>query len=466
MTDEHPRPDEDDFDEATLSEEDVGSGSRHARRSRPRGPRRRPVRTSRIRTTGTRRTCCASRTSEPPLAAQALTPPVDSRRGGRPESRRIPRRTDALPMRIKRPVRATATTGPCCTHAARGSRWSTTRAWSPTRRRRFAGCWAPAWWDSRWRRSCIPRTASAPAPTGSAAAERPGTPGTNRWRLRRPDGTMVHAEVTLHNLLADPEVRGMVVNVRDTSHTRMLMQRLKHDAFRDPLTGLPNRVAMLDRVAHRARALRGRQGRGRPLPRPRRLQDRQRQPRPRRRRRAADRRSAERLRDCLRAAGHRPRGWAATSSRCCWRAWTTPRRPARWPTASCEPAATRSWSTGRDIRVRASIGIAMAGRGTERRRGDAARRRRGDVLAKERGKARYEFFDERCAPAPSRGWQLRDDLQRRHRARRASSCTTSRWWTCAPARSSGVEALVRWRAPAARAGAARATSSPWPRRPA
>jgi PAS domain S-box-containing protein len=81
-----------------------------------------------------------------------------------------------------------------------------------------------------------------------SAAHQTGAAGTARWRLHRTDGTVVHAEVTLHNLLADPEVRGMVVNVRDTSHTRMLMQRLKHDAFRDALTGLPNRVAMLDRA--------------------------------------------------------------------------------------------------------------------------------------------------------------------------------------------------------------------------
>ena len=82
----------------------------------------------------------------------------------------------------------------------------------------------------------------------NTAAKQPSGAGPVAWRLRRGDGKILHAEVTIHNLLADPDVQGLVLNVRDITQTRALMQRLKHDAFRDALTGLGNRVALLDRV--------------------------------------------------------------------------------------------------------------------------------------------------------------------------------------------------------------------------
>jgi diguanylate cyclase (GGDEF)-like protein/PAS domain S-box-containing protein len=83
----------------------------------------------------------------------------------------------------------------------------------------------------------------------AAATGQPAAPtGPLVWRLRRADGSLVHAEVTIQNLLWDPRVRGLVLNVRDVSETRALMQRLKNDAFRDALTGLGNRVALLDRA--------------------------------------------------------------------------------------------------------------------------------------------------------------------------------------------------------------------------
>jgi PAS domain S-box-containing protein len=82
----------------------------------------------------------------------------------------------------------------------------------------------------------------------NTAAKQPTGAGPVAWRLRRGDGKILHAEVTVHNLLGDPDVQGLVLNLRDITQTRALMQRLKHDAFRDALTGLGNRVALLDRV--------------------------------------------------------------------------------------------------------------------------------------------------------------------------------------------------------------------------
>src|ERR671936_758791 len=67
----------------------------------------------------------------------------------------------------------------------------------------------------------------------NTAAKQANGAGPVAWRLRRGDGKILHAEVTLHNLLSEPDVQGLVLNLRDITQTRALMQRLKHDAFRD-----------------------------------------------------------------------------------------------------------------------------------------------------------------------------------------------------------------------------------------
>jgi diguanylate cyclase (GGDEF)-like protein/PAS domain S-box-containing protein len=83
----------------------------------------------------------------------------------------------------------------------------------------------------------------------AAAATHQGGSGPVRWRMRRGTGdSWIHVEVVAHNLLADPAVRGLLLSVRDVTQARSLEQRLKHDAFRDALTGLGNRVSLLDRV--------------------------------------------------------------------------------------------------------------------------------------------------------------------------------------------------------------------------
>src|SRR5690606_5750164 len=52
------------------------------------------------------------------------------------------------------------------------------------------------------------------------------------------------------NLLADPDVRGVVVNLHDVSDRKRAEAGLTYQAFHDALTGLPNRALFRDRLDH------------------------------------------------------------------------------------------------------------------------------------------------------------------------------------------------------------------------
>jgi diguanylate cyclase (GGDEF)-like protein/PAS domain S-box-containing protein len=60
-------------------------------------------------------------------------------------------------------------------------------------------------------------------------------------------------EARATNLLDDPAVAGIVLNVRDVTAQAQLQQRLEEAARRDPLTGLPNRTSVLE-LLHEALA--------------------------------------------------------------------------------------------------------------------------------------------------------------------------------------------------------------------
>ncbi|HEU4648964.1 MAG TPA: EAL domain-containing protein [Gemmatimonadales bacterium] len=92
------------------------------------------------------------------------------------------------------------------------------------------------------------------------AAKQPGVTTPMEWRFRQPDGSALHAETIATNLLDEPTVRGIVLNIRDVSERKRLEQELTHQAFHDPLTGLANRALFRDRVSH-ALKLAQRQGR-------------------------------------------------------------------------------------------------------------------------------------------------------------------------------------------------------------
>ncbi len=91
------------------------------------------------------------------------------------------------------------------------------------------------------------------------ALRTPGVTPPVEWRFRQSRAALLHVEVIASNLTAEPDVRGLVLNLRDVSERKQLEQQLTHLAFHDPLTGLANRALFRDRVSH-ALALARRQG--------------------------------------------------------------------------------------------------------------------------------------------------------------------------------------------------------------
>jgi diguanylate cyclase (GGDEF)-like protein/PAS domain S-box-containing protein len=70
------------------------------------------------------------------------------------------------------------------------------------------------------------------------------------WQVTRRDGGIVQVQVRCSDLREDPTVAGLVLTVRDVTEQRKLEDELKHRAFHDALTGLPNRLLFQDRTAH------------------------------------------------------------------------------------------------------------------------------------------------------------------------------------------------------------------------
>jgi diguanylate cyclase (GGDEF)-like protein/PAS domain S-box-containing protein len=55
-------------------------------------------------------------------------------------------------------------------------------------------------------------------------------------------------QVVCTNRLSDPDVDGLVLNVRDVTDRKELEEQLRHQAFHDSLTGLANRLRFMDRL--------------------------------------------------------------------------------------------------------------------------------------------------------------------------------------------------------------------------
>lgn len=76
----------------------------------------------------------------------------------------------------------------------------------------------------------------------------PGGIKSAEFRFRHKDGSWCYLESIGSNRLEDPGVRGVVVNSRNVTERKILENRLAYQATHDPLTSLPNRVLLTERL--------------------------------------------------------------------------------------------------------------------------------------------------------------------------------------------------------------------------
>jgi diguanylate cyclase (GGDEF)-like protein/PAS domain S-box-containing protein len=69
-------------------------------------------------------------------------------------------------------------------------------------------------------------------------------------RMRHHDGTWLRVETVVTDLTHDPNVEGLVLNTRDITERKNFEEQLSHQAFHDSVTGLANRALFQNRVAH------------------------------------------------------------------------------------------------------------------------------------------------------------------------------------------------------------------------
>jgi diguanylate cyclase (GGDEF)-like protein/PAS domain S-box-containing protein len=81
-----------------------------------------------------------------------------------------------------------------------------------------------------------------------ALLETPGKRIESRYRMQRASGEWMWLEGILTNLMHDPAVGGIVLNARDVSERWLLEMQLHDLALHDPLTTLPNRTLLIDRL--------------------------------------------------------------------------------------------------------------------------------------------------------------------------------------------------------------------------
>ena len=78
----------------------------------------------------------------------------------------------------------------------------------------------------------------------------PGVVLSGEARTTHADGADMWLSTRAVNLLDEPDVRGIVVNLHDITDRKLAEEELAHQAFHDSLTGLANRALFRDRVEH------------------------------------------------------------------------------------------------------------------------------------------------------------------------------------------------------------------------
>ena len=95
---------------------------------------------------------------------------------------------------------------------------------------------------------------------GRMLDEGPAHSGVTEFRVRHGDGSWLHLETSVTNLINEPEVGGLVLNSRDVSERKAFEEQLSHQAFHDSLTGLANRALFRNRLEHALGSRRGTPG--------------------------------------------------------------------------------------------------------------------------------------------------------------------------------------------------------------
>jgi diguanylate cyclase (GGDEF)-like protein/PAS domain S-box-containing protein len=83
--------------------------------------------------------------------------------------------------------------------------------------------------------------------------------GALEFRVQHSDGRWLDTESSVTNLLENPAVGGMVVNLREITERKRFEGELKYQAFHDQVTKLANRALFYDRVEHALTRARGHQ---------------------------------------------------------------------------------------------------------------------------------------------------------------------------------------------------------------